>query len=143
ILAIKLQVDVLFVNDLGNPEGRVWRVHYGSISNIRRAQLNFLYSTKVVSWVKDLIAEKLHNQVALLLAFQTGKEQKRAHNIFKSSIKSIKDYKRKIQQVEAEYISDIAPSIRGWEGASGKKYFRSIAELMPEAYRFEGRDRLP
>lgn len=44
ILAIHYQVEVLFVNDMGNPEGRVWSVQYGSISNIRKAQINFLYS---------------------------------------------------------------------------------------------------
>ncbi|SDA64435.1 CRISPR associated protein Cas1 [Algoriphagus alkaliphilus] len=48
ILAIHHQVDVLFVSDTGNPEGRVWSVKYGSISNIRRAQLNFLYSPAVI-----------------------------------------------------------------------------------------------
>src|SRR5690606_38962825 len=143
MLAIKHQVDVLFVNDMGMPEGRVWSVQYGSISNIRKAQLNFLYSPKVVPWAKELIAEKLDNQVALLLALLPEKEQQRAQNIFKYSINSIEDYKKKIRQTEAEFISDIAPSIRGWEGASGKKYFRCIAELMPTAYQFEGRDRMP
>jgi CRISPR-associated protein Cas1 len=142
-LAIKNQVDILFVNDQGMPEGRVWSVQYGSISNIRKAQLDFLYSTRVINWVKELISHKIDSQVALLLALQPDREQLKEHNIFKFAINSMEDYKRKIDQVEAAYISDVAPSIRGWEGAAGKKYFGCIALLMPDSFAFENRDRQP
>ncbi|WP_114749629.1 CRISPR-associated endonuclease Cas1 [Pleomorphovibrio marinus] len=144
ILAIKHQVEVLFVNDMGNPEGRVWSVQYGSISNIRKAQVNFLYSKAVIAWVKELILKKLDHQVALLLAFQPEKDENLpGHNRFQSAINSVEDYKRKISQQEGQVISDLAPSLRGWEGAAGKRYFQTIALLMPEEYKFEGRDRQP
>lgn len=143
ILAIKHQVEVLFVNDLGNPEGRVWSVQYGSISNIRKAQVNFLYSKAALPWVKELIFQKLDSQVALLLTLQPEQEQQQSYNFFKSSINSIEDYKKKVQDLDAEFVSDVAPTIRGWEGAAGRRYFQSIAKLMPEAYLFETRDRQP
>ncbi|MCC5938412.1 MAG: CRISPR-associated endonuclease Cas1 [Lunatimonas sp.] len=143
LLAIKHQVEVLFVNDLGNPEGRVWSVQYGSISNIRKAQVNFLYSKEALEWVKELIFYKMDHQVALLLSMQPEKEVIPVHNIFKSAINSIEDYKRKVSEVQGEFISDVAPSIRGWEGAAGKRYFQAIAHLMPESYAFESRDRRP
>lgn len=144
LLAIKHQIEVLFVNDLGNPEGRVWSVQYGSISNIRKAQLNFLYSPASLPWVKELIYHKLDNQVALLFAIQPdpGNNQ-RSHNLIKSAINSIEDYKTKIKDAEGEHLADVAPTLRGWEGAAGKRYFQAIASLMPEAYRFETRDRQP
>jgi CRISPR-associated protein Cas1 len=69
-LAIKHEVDILFVNEMGMPKGRVWSIQYGSISNIRRAQLDFLYSPAVIPWVKTLLCEKIDNQIALLLALQ-------------------------------------------------------------------------
>lgn len=144
LLAIKYQVDVLFVNDMGEPQGRVWSVQYGSISTIRKAQLNFLYSPAAVPWVKDLILKKIDGQVALLLALQPdGAENLPHHNIFKYAINSMEDYKRKISIAEGEFISDLAPGLRGWEGAAGKKYFQCLALLMPEAYQFQNRDRLP
>lgn len=143
ILAIKHQVEVLFVNDLGNPEGRVWSVQYGSISNIRKAQVNFLYSKAALDWVKELIYHKMDNQVALLLSLQPEKDVLPLYNIFKSAINSIEDYKNKIREVQGEVIPDVAPSIRGWEGAAGKRYFQAIAKLMPEAYAFESRERRP
>lgn len=143
ILAIKHQVEVLFVNDMGNPEGRVWSVQYGSISNIRKAQVNFLYSKAALPWVKELIFHKMDNQVALLLALQPEPENQQIHNLFKSAINSIEDYKKKVIDLEGEFISDLAPTIRGWEGAAGRKYFQSIALLMPDTYKFETRDRQP
>jgi len=143
ILAIKYQVDVLFVNDMGTPEGRVWSVQYGSISSIRKAQLNFFYSKMALGWVKELIYEKLDTQIALLLTFQPEKEQLPDYNIFKSAINSIEDYKNKVKNLEGEYISDVGATIRGWEGAAARRYFQSIVKLMPETYHFESRDRQP
>lgn len=144
ILAIKNQVDVLFVNDVGKPEGRVWSVQYGSISNIRREQLNFLYSPKSVDWVKALIQNKINSQVALLLAFQPEREENiKVHNKIKYAINSIEDYKRKIALCEGEFLSDIAPSLRGWEGASSRKYFEILNFLLPASYQFASRDRRP
>jgi CRISPR-associated protein Cas1 len=143
LLAIKNQVDILFVNDIGMPEGRVWSVQYGSISNIRKAQLQFIYSSKMVDWAKVLLNRKLESQVALLLTFQPDSSLTKIHNVFKSSINSIEDYARKISQIDSEMISDAAPGMRGWEGASGKKYFQCISLLMPENYRFHNRDRQP
>lgn len=144
LMAIKNNVDILFVNDMGHPEGRVWSVKYGSISNIRRAQLNFLYSPRAVEWVKELIADKINAQLGLILAFQPDAgEDLKTHNLFKSAINSIADYKRKVLLAEAEYLSDIAPTLRGWEGAASRKYFSTLGLLMPEEYKFETRDRRP
>jgi CRISPR-associated protein Cas1 len=144
ILAIKNQVDVLFVNDMGQPEGRVWSVKYGSVSNIRKAQINFLYSAAAVKWVKELIITKIDRQAALLLGFQPlADENLKLHNIFKYAINSMEDYKRKIDASEGEFVSDIAASLRGWEGAASRKYFVCLSALLPEKYQFESRDRMP
>ncbi len=143
LLAIKHEIDLLFVNDFGKPEGRVWSVQYGSISTIRKAQLEFLYSPSTLSWVKDLLIEKINNQIALLLAFQPAKEVLPQFNIIRFAINSMEDYKQKIRKTESESLSDVAASLRGWEGAAGKKYFGAIASLMPTAYQFENRTRQP
>src|SRR5690554_3035421 len=144
LLAIKHQVDVLFINDIGMPEGRIWSVQYGSISTIRKAQIDFLYSPRAVKWVKELIKNKIDSQVALLLALQPDREENvKQHNIFKYAINSMEDYKRKIGASKGEFISDIASSLRGWEGAASKKYFQTIKELLPTIYQFKIRSRRP
>lgn len=144
LAAIKHQVEILFINGMGQPEGRIWSVQYGSISNIRKAQVDFLYSPAVVAWVKQIILNKLDGQVALLLAFQPEKnENLKIFNRFKSAINSIEDYKRKIELSDGEYISDIAPSLRGWEGAGSRKYFQTLTLMMPSDYQFSSRNRRP
>ncbi|TAD85856.1 MAG: CRISPR-associated endonuclease Cas1 [Bacteroidetes bacterium] len=144
LLAIRHQVDVVFVNDGGMPEGRIWSVKYGSISDIRRSQLEFFYSPAAMLWVKQLLVEKLNNQVALLLAVgPTDATQLPAYNLVRFAINSIEDHKKKIERCEGETLSDMAPSLRGWEGAAGRKYFATISALLPPAYQFENRNRQP
>ncbi len=143
LLAIQHQVDILFVNDQGMPEGRVWSVKYGSISDIRRAQLDFIYSPAVIPWVKDLLVDKINGQVAMLLALQPLPTELPAFNLVKFAINSIEDYKGKIIQCQGETISDVGPSLRGWEGAASKKYFSVISTLMPGEYAFQNRNRQP
>ena len=143
LLAIKYQVDLLFINDMGMPEGRVWSIKYGSVSNIRRAQLDFMYSPEVIPWVKELLSVKINNQIAMLLALQPENTVLPLYNIVRFAINGIEDHKQKIVKAEGECISDIAASLRGWEGAAGRKYFETISALLPSDYQFENRNRQP
>jgi CRISPR-associated protein Cas1 len=142
LLAIRHEIDLLFMNDSGMPEGRVWSIRYGSISDIRRAQLDFIYSPDVIPWVKDLLVEKLNNQIAFLLLIQTEADE-RAHTIIRYAINGIEDHKGKISRIQADSLSDIAATLRGWEGAASRKYFGAISKLLPSKYQFENRSRQP
>jgi CRISPR-associated protein Cas1 len=142
ILAIENEIDVLFVDKLGMPQGRIWSIKYGSISDIRQKQVEFLYSNKSILWVKELIAEKLNNQIALLLIFQPLDNDK-LKTLFQKAINSIEDHKNKIQKAEGSHLSEIAPSLRGWEGAAAKRYFQAINSILPNKYQFEKRSYNP
>ncbi len=144
LLAIKHQVDILFVNDMGMPEGRVWSVQYGSISDIRRAQLDFFYGPGMLAWVKALLSEKLNNQVALLLVLQPDDPNRLPeYNLIRFAINSIEDHKGKIEKCESVSLSDVAASLRGWEGAASRKYFETISALLPKSLQYENRNRQP
>lgn len=141
LLAIKFQIDVLFVDKLGYPAGRVWSIKYGSVSEIRRKQLEFLYSDAAEDWVKKLLAQKLERQIALLLSFQPA-EAPLFHR-FSAAMNSITDHKRKILSLSGESFSDLKPTLRGWEGAASKKYFEAINLIMPNDYQFAKRSQNP
>ena len=143
ILAIKNNIDVIFMNELGSPEGRIWSVQYGSISNIRRAQLDFFYSSGVVKWVKQLLILKIENQEALLLGFQPDESVLPQYNLVKYAFNALEDFKRKIEKIDGGQLSEIAPSLRGWEGAASRRYFSTLSSLLPEPYQFENRNRQP
>lgn len=141
LLAIEHEVDVIFVDQKGMPKGRIWSHQYGSISTIRKNQLEFIYSPESVNWIKSIAQEKIDNQIALLLTLETTDE--RLKRMVKHAIQAMLDYKRKIMQLQGNVVPDIAPSLRGWEGAASKRYFEMVAEFMPEFYRFQGRSQHP
>lgn len=142
LLAIEHEIDVLFVDKMGQPRGRVWSVKYGSVSDIRRAQLEFFYSPRAVAWVKELVVEKINNQVGMLFSLQVDADEVLRRKLA-AAINSMEDYKRKVRSLEGETVPDIAPALRGWEGASSRRYFAVVGQCMPERFRFEGRSQHP
>ena len=141
MLAIEHNIDVFFVDGTGKPVGRIWSNKFGSITTIRRKQLDFTLSSKAVDWIKDVIIEKIDNQIALLLSLQVNDSI--IENKFKTFINRLEDYKNKIKVQKAEVVSDIASSLRGWEGSASRNYFQAINLILPEEYRFEKRSQHP
>jgi CRISPR-associated protein Cas1 len=141
LLAIKHEIDLVFVDGVGKPAGRVWSNRYGSVATIRKNQLAFSFSGGAVGWIKELLAHKLNSQSALLLSL-AGQDE-RQERIIRRAINAMADHRAKILLAEGEIVSDIAPSLRGWEGAAGRRYFQAIAEFMPESYAFSKRSQRP
>lgn len=141
LLAIENEVEILFVDNTGKPQGRLWSIKYGSVSTIRRKQIDFTLSKNAIKWIQNLINKKIDNQIALLISIAPidWTEQELLDKI----IGRLNDYKDKIKNAEGEVISDIAPSLRGWEGAASKNYFRIINMLLPEEYQFKSRSQHP
>lgn len=139
LLALEHEIDVFFIDKTGMPAGRLWSGKYGSISTIRRKQIDFTVSPAAVDWIKDLITKKIDNQSALLLSFTNSENEKK----IEKAIAKIDIYKKKINDTQGSLVNDIAPSLRGWEGAASKVYFSEIALMMPDALKFSGRSMRP
>ena len=140
MLAVEQEIEVLFMDKAGNPIGRIWSPRYGSISTIRKGQLNFTFSSESVEWIKGVIAQKIENQQALMLLFNTADTPQA--NVDKS-IRRLEDYRNKIAAEQADIVNDIAPTLRGWEGLASKIYFATINSFIPPQYRFENRSQHP
>ena len=141
MLAVEHEIDVMFMDKGGHPIGRVWSPRYGSISTIRKGQLNFTSSHAALEWIKEIIMQKMENQQALMLLFQprdTGLERERKRNIDR-----IEDYRIKVSKLEGEMVSDVATTLRGWEGQASRIYFSTIVKYLPEEYQFEQRSQHP
>lgn len=137
LLAIEHEIDVLFVENNGTPVGRLWSIKYGSVSTIRRKQLDFTFSSEAITWIKGIISQKIDNQIALLLTMELHS------TVRDKAVNSLTEYKRKISGLTGEVISDIAPSLRGWEGAASRIYFDCISTSLPADIKFEGRSQHP
>ncbi len=141
LLAIENEIEVLFVDNSGKPVGRLWSHKYGSVSTIRKGQLDFSFSRKAMEWIKGVIIKKMENQQALLFSMQTTRPEDEL--VVRKSVERIEDYRAKIKTLEGEVIPDIAPSLRGWEGAASRIYFDCLNHFLPEEFQFSGRKQHP
>lgn len=141
MLAVENEIEVLFVDRSGNPIGRVWSPRYGSISTIRKGQLNFTSSHAALEWIKEVIMQKMENQQALMLLLQprdSTNERERKRNIDR-----IEDYRNKVSKLDGEMVSDVAPTLRGWEGQASHIYFITIVKYLPKEFQFGQRSQHP
>ena len=140
MLAIEREIEVLFMDKDGKPVGRIWSPRYGSISTIRKGQINFTYSKDAVEWIKGVIDKKMENEQALMLLF--CKTNATDPDVDKH-IARIEDYRTKVKALKGEIVNDMAPSLRGWEGRAASIYFQTINAFLPEQLRFKERSQHP
>jgi CRISPR-associated protein Cas1 len=141
MLAVEHEIEVMFMDKGGHPIGRVWSPRYGSISTIRKGQLNFTASHAALEWIKEVIMQKMENQQALILLLQPRDsvyERERKRNMDR-----IEDYRIKVGRLDGEVVNDVAPTLRGWEGQASRIYFSTIVKYLPEEFQFEQRSQHP
>ncbi len=142
LLALENEIDVFFLDKSGNHAGRLWSMKFGSVSTIRHKQLDFTFSKSAVKWIKEVLTDKIDNQIALLMSFDTTSKPLLQEQVEKSICK-LSDYKGKIKKQDAEFVNEIAPGLRGWEGNATRVYLKTINHFMPEPYQFEKRSQNP
>lgn len=141
MLAVENEIDVVFMDKGGTPIGRIWSPRYGSISTIRKGQLNFTTTHDALEWIKEVIQQKMENQQALILLLQPrAPDHERERN---RNIDRIEDYRNKVSKLDGDTVSDVAPTLRGWEGQASRIYFSTIVKYLPEKYQFEQRSQHP
>lgn len=141
LLAIEHEIDILFINSLGFPQGRVWSQRYGSIANIRKNQAFFSRSPQAVEWVKELICTKIRNQSALIAALPAvDAEQLKSKT---ESLSKLEQALGKVGEQQADLLPQVADTLRGLEGNASRVYFRCLSALLPENYRFDQRSQHP
>lgn len=140
LLAIENEIPILFVDKKDHPQGRVWSPRYGSISTIRKGQLNFSHSKGAVVWIKGVLERKISNQEALILTMNTSDEMQRDTE---RDIHRLEVYRNKMLAIEGERIQDIAAVLRGWEGAAARIYFAALNRYIPEHLHFDERTQHP
>ncbi len=141
MLAVEREIEVIFMDRGGSPIGRIWSPRYGSISTIRKGQLNFTFTHDALVWIKEVILQKMENQQALMLLLQT--ERSEQSELVQKSINRIEDYRNKVRVLEGEVVNDVAPTLRGWEGQASRIYFNTMNEFLPEEFRFVQRSQHP
>ncbi|RLD42152.1 MAG: CRISPR-associated endonuclease Cas1 [Bacteroidetes bacterium] len=139
--AIENEVEILFFDNIGNPKGRIWSNKYGSISIIRKNQIEFSKSKQGAKWIVDLLNAKIENQMAIVLSL--GKPDGTTDRMIDSAIVKMQKLLAKINALEYTAINTIAAKLRGYEGNCSKIYFEMISKHMPAQYKFAARSQHP
>lgn len=139
--ALSHNIDIVFAEGDGAPIGRVWHSKLGSTTKIRKRQLEVSLNHEAVTWIKIWIGDKLRNQIDLIKTLKKHRktESERIDNV----IKSLENQISKVENLAGNSITDVADSIRGHEGTSGRAYFKLLSYLLSKEYRFNGRSYRP
>lgn len=139
-LALERNIDIVFLDQHGDPLGRVWHPRLGSTAAIRRAQLVAGLDTTGTELALGWVRRKLGNQADLL-----RRSRDRRTRISADLTRAIRQIERNgdaLGNVEGD-LDQRRGQIMGLEGASGRAYFGALALLVPEEHRFQGRSRNP
>ena len=142
-LAVENNIDIVFLKKYGQPFARVWHSKMGSISTIRKKQLELDENAMGTTLIKEFLTQKMNNQIDHLNVLASNRRDERKL-IIKEAIEKIKNQVNNIESIEnTTKIKDIRNSIQGYEGTASRVYFKMLSELMPEKYKFNGRSKNP
>ena len=140
-LAVKHNVDILFLHHDGQPYGRVWHAKHGSTTRIRKRQLEASLDEEGLKAVRSWLYQKLDNQLAFLKGLK--KHRPPLHDFLDEKTKRIAALAHNVQSATGANCGEVAESLRGWEGTAGRLYFEALSTALPDTYSFKGRSSRP
>jgi len=139
-LAMDNNIDVIFLDEFGDPFGRVWHSKLGSTTLIRRKQLEIANDEKGLNLAKEWVITKMDNQIDFLKRLKNSRPQKEEE--LENYLSTLEEIRQKMENLEGT-IDEKRGSTMGFEGAAGKTYFDALSFIMPDRFKFNGRSRMP
>jgi CRISPR-associated protein Cas1 len=139
-LAMDNNIDIIFLDQFGDPYGRVWHSKLGSTVLIRRRQLEIAEKEEGLTLAKEWVVRKFDNQIDFLNKLKNTRKEK--ENEINRYISMLNEIREKINSLKGT-IEERRASIMGLEGSAGRIYFDAISFIMPDRYKFNGRSRQP
>lgn len=130
-------IDFVLLSDHEVPIGRFWHSKFGSITTIRRKQLELSETCKGFDIVKRWIIAKISYQYDFIKEIANNRTS-RFQDIMNKA-EQIKDNISKIENLNFENIKSLMP----YEGNASRIYFEILSSCMQEKYKFKGRSRQP
>ncbi len=141
ILALKFNVDIVFVDFNGHPLGRVWHSKLGSTTRIRKAQLQASMCNEGVKWIKEWVGQKMLNQIDFIKDLK--KHRAALCEYLDEKVQKMQKLHISLSQLSGEKLIEISDTIRGLEGTAGRLYFETLSHVLPKEYQFSGRNSRP
>ena len=134
-------IDIMISERSGYPLGRLWNNKFGSISNIRKKQMDFANGPDVVGWSIHNIQDKIDNQIDLLSCFLALDEPH--ESLITQTIQRLTINKNRLSDYKAMNHEEAFPKIRATEGQAAKLYFDCIVPHLPNRFQFVKRSKRP
>lgn len=134
-------VEVVLLERGGRPAGRMWNNKFGSVSTIRKKQIDFSRSDRIIPWVVANMQEKIANQSELLLCFMSMHEPD--ESLISQSVTKLESYSMRLNDYLQLPLDEAAGKIRALEGQAAKAYFMCVNEHLPFQYQFSKRSKRP
>lgn len=140
MLAVKNNIDIVMLNEFGDPYGRFWHSKFGSTAYIRRRQIEVMESSEGIILAKHWIINKIEHSAQHLKELG-DKRPSKAEQINKT-IDELQINTEKLKKITGS-VDEKRFNIMAIEGDCAQKYFATISDLIPEPYKFNGRSSRP
>lgn len=139
-MATENNIDVIFLDQFGDPYGRVWHSKLGSTVLIRRKQLEISSTQEGFELAKGWVLRKIENQSAFIDRLKKPRKEK--SQTLDEALKGLRTAMERIAALTGT-VNERRSTLMAIEGAAGKIYFETLSYIMPERFQFSGRSRNP
>jgi len=138
--AVDNNIDLVFLDQYGDPYARVWHAKMGSTTLIRRRQLTATESEMGIRIVAKWSLQKLRNQIDFLKRLKRTRPGKAEE--YETALAEITAMAEQLETLTGT-VDESRHKILGLEGNASRAYWSAISFSLPEEWRFEGRSRQP
>jgi CRISPR-associated protein Cas1 len=140
-LAANHQVPIMFFNNFGTIQARLWSPHFVNLAELRKKQYLFSMSTPATDWVIEILKKKTQEQVINLK--RLAKEQLAYNDEVLQATNQINSIFSKTETIKNQQIEMVRNQLMGYEGSISRIYFQSLNLFLPTEFKFERRSRRP
>jgi CRISPR-associated protein Cas1 len=140
-MAVENNIDIVFIDEFGDPYGRVWHSKLGSTTLIRRKQFEIAETEEGFNLALEWVRTKFNNQIDFLKRLRQTRPHRSAE--ITSYTEKLQNVMSGLENISGTIIGECRSTIMGIEGSGGRIYFEALSSLMPERFRFDGRSRNP
>ena len=142
LLALQHGIDLVIMDYHGMPMAQLQGFELHTTPAVQKAQVMVSVGMHAVAFVKNWVAQKLHNQAEFLEKLKSRRIWTKQSLLGKQA-QEIWNLRKRILALDGATVKEIADELRGLEGAAGQIYFQTLGEVLPNDYRFEGRSKMP
>jgi CRISPR-associated protein Cas1 len=139
-LAIEKNIDIVFLDQVGQPYGRIWHGRPGSTTAIRREQLRLADTETGLQLALSWLLRKLDNQIEFLR--ESRQRRTRLSTPLTEKINRLLELRHSLENISGT-LDEARGTIMGFEGRAGRTYWEAVNLLLPENFRFTERSRNP